>query len=138
MHFRAIGKTGIKTSILGFGVLRLPKTKSNKVKEEESIRIIRRAIDKGINFVDTAYNYLYGRSEVILGQALKNGYRKKVTLETKCPVWSIKSVKDFDDKLDKQLKRLEVDYIDIYLFHNLTPERSNFWTSLFRFHKVLF
>jgi predicted aldo/keto reductase-like oxidoreductase len=123
MQIRTLGKTGIKTSILGFGVLRPPRTKSGKADVNETIRIIRKAIDNGVTFVDTAYNYLNGKSEVILGKALKEGYREKVTLMTKCPIWSIKSAADFDDKLNEQLKRLDEEFIDIYIFHNLNEKR---------------
>ncbi|NHJ33647.1 MAG: 4Fe-4S dicluster domain-containing protein, partial [Asgard group archaeon] len=123
MHYRTLGKTGIKVSILGFGVLRLPVKGRGKIDVEESIKIIRRSIDNGINFVDTAYNYHNGKSEIILGQALKDGYREKVTLMTKNPLWEVKKEEDFDRLLDEQLAKLEVDYIDIYNLHNINKKR---------------
>ncbi len=123
MHYRTLGKTGIKVSILGFGVLRLPMKGRGKIDVEESIKIIRKSIDNGINIVDTAYNYHNGKSEIILGQALKDGYREKVTLITKNPLWEVKKAEDFDHLLDEQLAKLEVDYLDIYLFHNINKKR---------------
>ncbi|NHJ49561.1 MAG: 4Fe-4S dicluster domain-containing protein [Asgard group archaeon] len=123
MRYRTLGKTGIKVSILGYGILRLPEKRRGRIDIDESIRMIRRSIDNGLNFVDTAYNYHNGKSEVILGQALKDSYREKVTLMTKCPTWEIKTEEDFNRILDEQLARLEVDYIDIYLFHNINEKR---------------
>ena len=125
MHHRTLGKTGIEVSILGFGVLRLPVKGRGKIDVEESIKIIRKSIDKGINFVDTAYNYHNGKSEIILGQALKDGYREKVTLMSKNPLWEVKKEEDFDRLLDEQLEKLGVEYLDIYLFHNINKKRYN-------------
>ena len=125
MRYVKLGKTGLKVSILGFGILRLPKTAAKRptVDVKESIRIIRHAIDKGVNFVDTGHNYIGGKSEKILGQALLDGYREKVVLMTKSPLWDIKSKEDFHSKFEEQLERLQVDFIDIYLFHNMNEKR---------------
>ncbi len=123
MHHRTLGKTGIEVSILGFGVLRLPVKGRGKIDVEESIKIIRKSIDNGINFVDTAYNYHNGKSEIILGQALQDGYREKVTLMSKNPLWEVKKAEDFDRLLDEQLEKLGVKYLDIYLFHNINKKR---------------
>jgi len=123
MHNRTLGKTGIDVSILGFGVLRLPVKGRGKIDVAESIKIIRKSIDNGINFVDTAYNYHNGKSEIILGQALQDGYREKVTLMSKNPLWEVKKAEDFDRLLDEQLEKLGVKYLDIYLFHNINKKR---------------
>jgi Predicted oxidoreductases of the aldo/keto reductase family len=123
MHYRTLGKTGIKVSVLGFGCMRLPTLKPGKesIDREEAIRLIRKGIDSGINYIDTAYPYHDKESEIVVGLALKDGYREKVTLVTKCPVWSEDFTKpeDYDRYLDEQLKKLNVDCIDIYLFHSL-------------------
>jgi predicted aldo/keto reductase-like oxidoreductase len=123
LRYRKLGNTGIDVSILGFGILRLPVKGRGKIDVEESIKIIRKSIDNGINFVDTAYNYHNGKSEIILGQALKDGYRGKVTLMTKNPLWEVKKEEDFDRLLDEQLEKLGVDYIDIYILHNINKKR---------------
>lgn len=123
MKHRILGKTGIVTSILGFGAMRLPKVSrdSEEINQDESVRIIRKGIDNGINFVDTAY--IYDGSEEVVGKALQNGYREKITLMTKCPTFNIKSQEDFDKFLNEELDRLKVDSIDIYLFHGLSVKR---------------
>ncbi len=87
--------------------------------EKRSIEQIRSAIDRGVNYVDTAWPYHGGKSEVILGKALKNGYREKVKLADKLPYWLCKTREDMDYYLDEQLKRLGDTVIDYYLIHNL-------------------
>lgn len=86
---------------------------------KESIEIIRRGIDLGINYIDTAWPYHLGDSEKIIGQALKDGYRRRVKLVTKLPLFMVRKPEHFNHYLDVQLNRLQTDYLDIYLFHNL-------------------
>lgn len=85
MQKRPMGTTGIEVSALGLGVMRMPTVEGQTYEDgtgvmdvEKSIAMIRRAIDNGVNYFDTAYNYHCGNSEVVLGQALKDGYREKV------------------------------------------------------------
>jgi predicted aldo/keto reductase-like oxidoreductase len=124
MQYRKMGNLNWESGVsaLGFGCMRLPK-KFGHVDEEESIRILRYGIDRGINYVDTAQPYHMGQSEIIVGKALKDGYREKVHLVTKLPVWSMKTVDDFDKLLNQQLKKLQTDYLDIYLFHGINKVR---------------
>lgn len=128
MELRDMGKTGVKVSPLGFGVMRLPLKNGGKtanstsladVDVDTSIAMIRQAIDAGVNYFDTAYNYVSGSSEVVLGQALKDGYREKVYVASKSPAWLYKAPEDFDRYLDEQLKRLDMDHIDFYLLHSM-------------------
>lgn len=128
MQLREMGKTGVKVSPLGFGVMRLPMkgggkadnaTTIDNVDIETSIAMIREAIDGGVNYFDTAYNYVGGSSEVILGRALKDGYREKVNVASKSPAWLYKEPEDFDRFLATQLERLDTDYLDFYLLHSL-------------------
>lgn len=128
MELRAMGKTGVKVSPLGFGVMRLPLKNGGKadnsvgidrVDVDTSIAMIRDAIDGGVNYFDTAYNYLSGSSEVILGRALKDGYRERVNVASKSPTWLYKTSEDFDRFLGIQLERLDMDYLDFYLLHSL-------------------
>ncbi len=123
MLFRKFGKLDWDVSILGFGCLRLPVKNVNaaigQVDEPSVIRMIRHAVDNGINYFDTAYTYHNGESEVALGKALKDGYGRNVRIATKSPVWLLKKKSDFDRYLDEQLKRLKMEHIDFYLFHGL-------------------
>ncbi len=124
MQYRRLGKLG-KTSALGFGCMRLPTDEqSGKIKRDEAITLIRKGIDNGITYVDTAWTYHRGESEVVVGLALKDGYREKVTLATKCPIGHSEFTKseDFDRYLDEELKRLDQDSVDVYLLHALNKK----------------
>ena len=123
MKYRTMGKTGVKVSALGFGTMRLPLAEDGTVNEQEAVRIIRAGIDSGINYVDTAYGYHNGFSENVVGKALKDGYREKVWLADKCPVWLVEKEGDFERLLDEQLEKLQTDHIDFYLLHALNRKR---------------
>ena len=117
-----MGSLNWEVSVLGFGIMRLPMIDQTNVDEEEAIKMIRYAIDNGVNYIDTAYSYHNGESEVIVGKALKDGYREKVYLTTKLPMWLVKNSEDFDKFLSEQIERLQTKP-DIYLFHGLTKNR---------------
>ncbi len=128
MKYRKMGNLDWEVSALGFGCMRLP-TKiildkdSNQSKQvidrDYAIKMIRYGIDQGINYIDTAWPYHDGESELVVGDALTGGYREKVKLVTKLPTWLIKSEEDFDIFLKKQLKKLQTNYLDVYLLHSL-------------------
>lgn len=118
MQYREMPLAGDKLSTLGFGCMRFPSN-GTRVNEEEAIRQIRYAIDKGINYLDTAWPYHNGMSEIILGKALKGKYREKVKIADKLPHWMCKTREDMDYYLNEQLKRLSVEKIDYYLIHML-------------------
>ena len=126
MQYRKFGKLDFQVSALGFGAMRLP-AKDGKIDEKEATKMLYYAIDHGVNYVDTAYPYHDGQSEVWLGKALTGGYRDKVKLATKMPSWLIKSADDFDKYLNEQLERLQRDSVDIYLLHTLNHEN---WPKL--------
>lgn len=127
MQYRNFGRLDWKASALGFGCMRFPTADGNRMSpnivQEEATRMLRRAIDEGVNYVDTAYLYHAGASETAVGVALRDGYRERVKLATKMPVWMAKEAGDFDRILDEQLKRLETDHIDFYLLHALGHDR---------------
>lgn len=117
MQYRTM-PNGDSLSVLGFGCMRFPM-QDGKIDEARAIRQIRSAIDRGVNYLDTAWPYHGGESEIIVGKALKDGYRDKVKLATKLPSWLIESPADLDRFLDAQLKKLGTDRIDYYLVHAL-------------------
>ena len=126
MQYRKFGKLDWEASVLGFGCMRLPTIENNpnspNIDEKETFRMIHHAIDNGLNYLDSAYRYHSRASEVVLGKALKGSYRDKVRIATKCPMPMVSVAADYDKLLDEQLKKLDVDYIDFYLFHGLGKE----------------
>ncbi len=124
MQLRDFGKTGVATSVLGFGCMRLPVLEDNpdQIDEDMAIAIIREGIDSGINYIDTAWAYHGEQSEPLVGRALKDGYREKAYLATKLPSWLINTREEMDHYLNEQLKRLDTEYIDFYLVHTLNKK----------------
>ncbi|MBC7231098.1 MAG: aldo/keto reductase [Actinobacteria bacterium] len=127
MEYRDFGGDGWRASILGLGCMRLPTRDgvpiSPDIVEDEAVRLIRSAVEGGVNYFDTAYTYHGGRSEEVLGKALRGGYREKVRVATKSPVWMIEEPDHFDRYLEEQLTRLDCGPVDYYLFHGLNAAR---------------
>jgi len=125
MRYRTMGKLDWQPSALGFGCMRLPVIDgdSKQINEPEAIAMIRKGIDLGINYVDTAYGYHGGNSEKLLAKALADGYRAKVKIATKLPMWLINEPGDADRYFEEQRERLGEEYIDFYLLHSLDRDR---------------
>lgn len=116
MLYRQMGNTGDMVSALGYGCMRFPQ-KNGRIDEERTRRQIIQAIESGVNYFDTAWIYHGGRSETILGSILAGGYRDKVRIATKLPLYLVNSRNDMEELLGKQLKKLGTDHIDYYLLH---------------------
>lgn len=113
MQYRKLGKTGLKVSLIGIGGHHIG---ASRVSEELSISIIRKALDAGVNFLDNAHCYHDGRSEVLMGKALQEGYREKAILMTK---HHGRVPEDAEKELEASLKNLQTDYIDVWQFHDV-------------------
>jgi len=131
MLYRKFPRCPHDLSILGFGCMRLPpepgQPAGGKINVPEAARMIRTAIDAGVNYIDTAYPYHDGENEVVVGKALEGGYRDRVFVATKLPSWLVATCEDMDRFLDDQLKKLGMDHIDFYLLHGLGAET---WENL--------
>jgi aryl-alcohol dehydrogenase-like predicted oxidoreductase len=112
MQYRQLGRTGEKVSAVGLGGYHI----GIQPDPAESVRLIRTAIDRGINFLDNSWDYNNGASEERMGLALKDGYRKKVLLMTKIDG---RSKQSYRQQLGDSLRRLQVDMIDLVQFHEI-------------------
>ncbi|HJT77767.1 MAG TPA: aldo/keto reductase, partial [Gemmataceae bacterium] len=112
MKYRPLGRTGVRVSLIGLGGYHIGIQKD----EQESIRIIRSAIDHGVTFLDNSWDYNDGASEERMGKALRGGHRDKVFLMTKIDGRTRKSAAE---QLDESLKRLQTDRIDLLQFHEI-------------------
>jgi len=141
MKYRTLGRVEFAPSVLGFGAMRLPVladesgggSAPRRIDEEAATAMLRRAVEAGVNYVDTAYVYHSGESEPWLGRALRQvasdlfgpagqglaELRRRVKVATKLPVWQLKGRDDPERLLSEQLERLQLDSIDFYLLHGL-------------------
>jgi len=113
MPKRRLGRTGVEVSLIGLGGWHLG---FNYIDEQLSVRIIRSAIDSGINFMDNCWDYNDGASEIRMGKALCDGYRERAFLMTKIDG---RTKQDAAKQLDESLKRLETDHIDLVQHHEI-------------------
>ena len=112
MFCRILGSTGEKVSIVGLGGAHVGWQGT----EDDSIRIVRTAIDNGVNFMDNCWDYNNGQSEIRMGKALRDGYRSKVFLMTKVDG---RDKRTASQQLDESLRRLQTDHIDLLQFHEI-------------------
>ena len=113
MLYRTLGRTGERVSAIGMGGYHIAQ---HGLTDDESIRLVRSAIDRGITFMDNSWDYNEGKSELLMGKALKDGYREKVFLMTKIDG----RTKDVaEQQIETSLQRLQTDHIDLVQHHEI-------------------
>ena len=118
---RPLGRTGVRVSILGVGGAHAGRTKE----ESDGVRLVQTALAEGITFMDNAWEYNDGRSEVVMGKALKeDGRRKKAFVMTKVCARDYEGAKQ---QLDESLRRLQTDYLDLWQFHECNYHNDPEW-----------
>ena len=123
MEYRENKRLNARVSLLGFGGMRFPTDGEGKIREAEAAGMLRRALEGGVNYFDTAHYYHDSQSEGFLGRALAGVHRDSYYLATKLPVWKVESVSDAQEIFDLQLERLHTGCFDFYLFHALDRKR---------------
>ena len=108
-----------KLSLLGFGAMRLPLSGDGSIDKEQTRAMVRYAMEHGVNYFDTAYPYHGGKSEVVMGEILKEYPRESFYLATKYPGHQLASSYDPAAIFEEQLKKCGVEYFDFYLLHNV-------------------
>src|SRR5260370_29480433 len=111
--YRTLGRTGEKVSAIGIGGFHLGKP---GLQESQSFRIIRTAIDNGINLLDNCWDYNGGQSEIRMGKALRDSYRQRAFLMTKIDG---RDKKTATRQIEESLRRLETDHVDLLQFHEI-------------------
>lgn len=117
MEKRKMEKLGIETSLLGFGCMRFPTGQDGKIDRVQAREMLEKALASGVNYIDTAWPYHGGESELFVGEVLKDHPRDSFYLATKLPVWEVKTLEDVDRIFNRQLEKLQTEYIDFYLMH---------------------
>ena len=132
MKYRTMGKLGIQTSAFGLGCMRFNGAASGDsiIDEKKAISLIRQAIDGGVTYLDTAYVYLDKTSEIVVGKALQDGYRDKVTIATKMPSGAVRDRASMEALLEEELKKLQTDHIDFYLMHGINRKEWEYFKSI--------
>ena len=132
MKYRNFGKLGIQGSAFGLGCMRFNGAASGDsvINEGKAISLIRRAIDGGVTYIDTAYVYLDRTSEIVVGKALRDGYREKVTIATKMPTEHVHNREEMQALLDEELRKLQTDHIDFYLMHGINRQKWEYFKSI--------
>ena len=131
MKYRSMGKLNIRTSAFGLGCMRFNGAASGDsiIDEQKAISLIRQAVDGGVTYLDTAYVYLDKTSEIVLGKALQDGYRDRVTIATKMPAEHVHNRAEMEALLETELKKLQTDHIDFYLMHGIDKEKWEYFKS---------
>ena len=119
MEYRNWNKNAARTSLLGYGCMRLPTNADGSIDETRAAALLNTARAAGVNYFDTAYPYHGGQSEPFVGRVIAQWPRESFYLATKLPLWQCKSLDAAKRIFAEQLERLGVDYIDFYLMHSL-------------------
>lgn len=136
MDMKYVEKMGAKLSRLGFGCMRFPLTEQGRIDWEASKALIDQAIEGGINYYDTAYNYHFGESEVFLRETLVARYpRESFYLADKLPCWLCNKPEDMEHIFNEQLERTNAGYFDFYLVHSLVKD---WWDKMLSFNVIDF
>jgi hypothetical protein len=124
MQYRVLGSAGLRVSALGFGTMRFQMV-DDQVDEEQTIPVLHRAMDLGVNYFDSAVGYCNSQSEIVLGKALK-GRREGMVVSTKYPPWGERTLKADDCRkiIEQSLSRMDIDAIDVYHMHSLDWETA--------------
>lgn len=124
MQYRRLGsRVTEEISALGFGCMRFPTLgEASEIDRSQADPMLKYAIDHGVNYVDTAWPYHGGESENMVGEVLAGGYRDKVFLATKMPMWDVNESADLDRIFEEQLRKLRTGQIDFYLLHSLNRD----------------
>ena len=132
MKYRTMGKLGIESSAFGLGCMRFNGKASGDsvIDEGKAISLIRSAIDGGVTYVDTAYVYLDKTSEIVLGKALRDGYRDRVRIATKVPADLVHNRAEMEAVLKSELKKLQTDHVDFYLMHAINRKKWDYFKSI--------
>ncbi len=123
MEYRTIKKWHNKISLLGFGCMRFPLLENGQIDEKQTEQMLDLAIKEGINYIDTAYPYLDGKSEPLVGRLLKKYERSSYFLATKLPIYAFETKEEAYKIFHKQLERLQTNYVDFYLLHAMDKSR---------------
>lgn len=136
MDKRSFGNNLEQISLLGFGCMRLPLQPDNKGIDRKAARkMLEYAYEQGVNYFDTAWGYLNGKSEAFVGSVLKKFPRESFYLASKMPGWLLKDLPESEELFAAQLKRCQVEYFDYYLLHSLTTKEE--FDRLYLNEKVL-
>ena len=111
----------LKLSALGLGAMRLPVIDGDdaRIDEEKTAEMVAYAMEKGINYYDTAWGYHNGNSEIVMGKALSQYDRDSYYLATKFPGYDLSNMDKVEEIFEKQLEKCQTPYFDFYLFHNV-------------------
>ena len=127
----------LEIPLLGFGCMRLPMTKNNEVDMTELEKMVDYSISHGANYFDTAYMYVNGKSETVMGKVLSKYKREDYILADKSPIYKMKTTEDVRKIFDEQLKKCRVEYFDFYMCHNINKNTFDTYKNVNMYDELL-